>query len=141
MEKIFAQFNIDAMVFGAIVASVILAFILVVVIFSVRYKSQYEKIADLRERLKEREEKIRKYKEWIDEVIKIIKERPEVEEVKLVGGVAEGRLESSHDVDLLVVIKEGEPKRVREELEKEIERRVGKVPVHLHVVRRASVKA
>jgi len=68
MEKIFAQFNIDAMVFGAIVASAILAFILVVVIFSVRYKSLYEKIADLQERLKEREEKIALLEESMREV-------------------------------------------------------------------------
>jgi chromosome segregation ATPase len=68
MEKIFAQFNIDAMVFGAIAASIILAFILVVVIFSVRYKSQYEKIADLRERLKEKEEKIALLEESMKEV-------------------------------------------------------------------------
>ncbi len=68
MEKLFAQFNIDAMVFGAIVASAILAFILVVVIFSVRYKSLYEKIADLRERLKDREEKIALLEESMREV-------------------------------------------------------------------------
>ncbi len=68
MEKILSQFNIDAMVFGAIVASVILAFVLVVVIFSVRYKGQYEKIADLGERLKEREEKILLLEESLREV-------------------------------------------------------------------------
>ncbi|WP_292655725.1 hypothetical protein [Nitratifractor sp.] len=68
MEKLFAQFNIDAMVFGAIVASVFLAFVLVVVIFSVRYKGQYEKIEDLRDRLKEREEKITMLEESLREV-------------------------------------------------------------------------
>ena len=57
-EGILSSLNIDAMVAGAIIASAILAFVLVVVIFSVRFKSQQEKIVDLKERLENREEKI-----------------------------------------------------------------------------------
>lgn len=68
LEKLLAQFNVDAMVFGAIVASVILAFILVVVIFSVRYKSQQEKIDDLKYRLAEKKEKIGLLEESLREV-------------------------------------------------------------------------
>ncbi|WP_292663163.1 hypothetical protein [Nitratifractor sp.] len=68
LEKLLAQFNVDAMVFGAIVASVILAFVLVVVIFSVRYKSQHEKIDDLKFRLAEKKEKIGLLEESLREV-------------------------------------------------------------------------
>ncbi len=68
LEKLLAQFNVDAMVFGAIVASVILAFVLVVVIFSVRYKSQQEKIEDLKFRLGEKKERIALLEESLREV-------------------------------------------------------------------------
>ena len=68
LEKLLAQFNVDAMVFGAIVASVILAFVLVVVIFSVRYKSQQEKIEDLKFRLGEKKERITLLEESLREV-------------------------------------------------------------------------
>ncbi|WP_457606542.1 hypothetical protein [Nitratifractor sp.] len=68
LQDFLTQFHIDEMVFGAIVASVILAFILVVVIFSVRYKSQQEKILELRERLGEKKEKIDLLEESLREV-------------------------------------------------------------------------
>ncbi len=68
LQQILEQFNIDAMVFGAIVASIVLAFILVVVIFSVRYKSLLEKIDDLKLRLGEKKEKIGLLEESLREV-------------------------------------------------------------------------
>jgi len=68
LQKLLEQFNVDAMVFGAIVASIILAFILVVVIFSVRYKGQQERIDELRSRLAEKKEKISLLEESLREV-------------------------------------------------------------------------
>ncbi len=135
---ILVSYNLEPVKLEGAIATFLAAFIIELYVLKVR-KVRMREYVDIE--LKEREEKIKRYKEWIDEVIKIIKERPEVEEVKLVGGVAEGRIESSHDVDLLVVIKEGEPRKVREELEKEIEKRVGKVPVHLHVTRKERARA
>ena len=78
---------------------------------------------------------IKNYKEWLDHVIEKLKERPEVIDVELVGGVARGELESSHDVDLLVKVKGVKNvETFREELEKYLEERTGKkYPVHLHV--------
>jgi len=60
--------NVDAMVFGAIVASAVLAFLLVVVIFSVRFRGQQEKVGELMKRLEEREEKLRLTEESLREV-------------------------------------------------------------------------
>ena len=68
LQQLLEQFNIDAMVFGAIAASIVLAFILVVVIFSVRYKSLLEKIDDLKYRLGEKKEKISLLEESLREV-------------------------------------------------------------------------
>jgi len=67
MQKLLEYFNIDAMVFGAIVASVALAFVLVVVIFSVRYKGLYERMSHLKEQLKQREESIVRLEETVKE--------------------------------------------------------------------------
>ena len=68
LERFLALYHLDAMVFGAIVASVVLAFILVVVIFSVHHKGQLEKIGELQERLKEKKEKIALLEESLREV-------------------------------------------------------------------------
>ena len=47
--------NIDAVVIGAISTSVILSFILLVIIFSMRYKSQNERVMDLKRILREKD--------------------------------------------------------------------------------------
>lgn len=48
--------NIDALVVGAISTSVILSFILLVIIFAMRYKSQNERVADLKRLIREKDE-------------------------------------------------------------------------------------
>ncbi len=52
MERFLSQLNIEQVILGAIIASVILAFILIVVIFSIYLRGESEKIKELRERLK-----------------------------------------------------------------------------------------
>ncbi len=48
--------NVDALVVGAISTSVILSFILLVIIFAMRYKSQNDRVADLKRLIREKDE-------------------------------------------------------------------------------------
>ncbi len=84
------------------------------------------------------------YEEWLPKVIDILKKKPEVIDVRLVGGLAEGRKESSHDVDLLVEVKDvKEIEAFREGVENEIAKELGvsrrELPLHLHIVKKSKV--
>ena len=48
--------DVDALVVGAISTSVILSFILLVIIFAMRYKSQNDRVADLKRLIREKDE-------------------------------------------------------------------------------------
>jgi len=49
--------DIDAIVIGAVGSSIILSFILLVIIFAMRYKSQNERVHDLKRLIREKDEK------------------------------------------------------------------------------------
>jgi len=51
--------DIDAIVIGAIGTSIILSFILLVIIFAMRYKSQNDRVHDLKRLIREKDEKTR----------------------------------------------------------------------------------
>ena len=90
--------------------------------------------------LEKRMKLLESYEEWLPKAIDVIKKRPEVVDVKLVGGLARGQRESSHDVDLLVEVREvKDVDEFREEVEEEIAKELGvnrrALPVHIHVKR------
>jgi chromosome segregation ATPase len=55
--KIALTWDTDAIVLGAIVSSIILSFILLVIVFAMRYKAQNERVLDLEKLLKEKEKR------------------------------------------------------------------------------------
>ena len=81
----------------------------VLLISSLTIEILYRKITGRRietyldRRLKRREESIRSWREWIDEVAEEILRVLGEAEVYVIGGIARGDIESSHDVDVLVV--------------------------------------
>ncbi len=91
------------------------------------------------EELRMREELVRRHREWLPRVVAEVKKRHPDARVYLVGGVARGELEKSHDVDVLVVT--SNPPRTRAEAvreQEEIARAAGlppSHPLHLHYAR------
>jgi len=60
--------NIDMMVLSSIIAVVILAFMLVVIIFAVKFKTQHEQNRQLKEHIEEKTERIALLEESLNEV-------------------------------------------------------------------------
>lgn len=71
------------------------------------------------ERLRVREENIRRWEEWLPRLAREIKARVRDAEIYLVGSIARGELRRAHDVDLLVVTRS--PPRTREAAQRLIE--------------------
>jgi chromosome segregation ATPase len=69
--KIALTWDTDAIVLGAIVSSIILSFILLVIVFAMRYKAQNERVLDLEKLLKEKE----KRNQLLSENMEKLKER------------------------------------------------------------------
>ncbi len=91
------------------------------------------------EELRIREELVRRHEEWLPRVVEEIRRRHPEARVYLVGSVARGELEKSHDVDILVVTVK--PPRSVEEAVREQEEVAEKArlprahPLHLHYVK------
>jgi len=91
------------------------------------------------ERLRVREENIRRWEEWLPRLAAELRKRLRDAEIYLVGSVARGELRRAHDVDLLVVTRS--PPRTREEarrLVEEAKRAAGLTrlhPVDVHFAR------
>jgi chromosome segregation ATPase len=66
--------NVDKMVMGSIVGSIVLAFVLLVVIFSVKIRAQQETIVQLREALREKILHIRTLEKEASEQVKTVTE-------------------------------------------------------------------
>ena len=83
------------------------------------------------EKLRLREENIRRWEEWLPRLAAEARRVLRDAEVYLVGGVARGELESSHDVDVLIVTR-SKPRTRREEreLKRELKRRAGLTKLH-----------
>lgn len=60
--------DIDMMVLSSIIVAVILAFILVVIVFMIKSKSQYENIKELKKTLAEKRDKVLQLEESLNEV-------------------------------------------------------------------------
>ncbi|NPA84766.1 MAG: APC family permease [Crenarchaeota archaeon] len=131
---ILVSYNLDPIKLEGALAAFLAAFLIELYVLKVR-KVRLREFID--KELEERERLLKEFEKWIGEVVKAIEERPEVVEVKVVGGMAEGRVESSHDVDLLVRVRGVEDlERYREELEEYLRRRLKReYPVHVHVER------
>jgi len=91
------------------------------------------------ERLREREELIRRWQEWVPELIRHLREALGDVEVRLVGSLARGEIERASDVDILVVARRPlEPREVRRVVD-EIVEKLGLPrhhPVDVHVARK-----
>ena len=91
-------------------------------------------------RLREREELIARWEEWLPKLVKSLREKLGEIEVYLVGSIARGEREKAGDVDILVVVGPGvDPERVKREIE-EARKRLG-IPDHhpldVHIVSEA----
>ena len=91
------------------------------------------------ERLKRREENIRRWEAWVPKVAEALRRRFRDAEVYLVGSVARGELHAAHDVDILVVTRtppksRKEEKRLHEEIRREL-RLTKQHPVDIHFAR------
>lgn len=88
-------------------------------------------------RLREREELLEKWEEWVPRIASFLKEAFKEIEVYLVGSIARGEKEKAGDVDLLVVVGPGiEAGRIRAAVE-EARRRLGLPehhPLDIHII-------
>ena len=106
-----------------IFAGLIVASFLIEVIYRAVTGRRIELYLDAR--LKKREEYLKNWHEWIDDVIECIAEAFEDAEVYLVGSIARGDVSRAHDVDLLVLTdsppEEDAEKRIVEEIKRKAE--------------------
>ncbi len=82
------------------------------------------------ERLRERERLKREWEAWLPKLAREIRRVLGEVEVYLVGGIARGEIEESHDVDLLVVTKKRLPPEKIEKHIREAVRAAGLTPLH-----------
>jgi len=90
------------------------------------------------EKLREREENIRRWEEWLPRLARELKARVRDAEIYLVGSVARGELHRAHDVDLLVVTRRPPRGREARRLVEEAKRAAGLTrlhPVDVHFAR------
>ncbi len=82
-------------------------------------------------RLKQREENIRRWFEWVPRLIHHLRQEFRDAEIYLVGSIARGEEHAAHDVDILVVT-ENPPKSPEEErnVERRVKERAGLTPQH-----------
>ncbi len=87
------------------------------------------------ERLKQKEDSIRNWHQWINDVVVHLRRAFEDAEIYLVGSLARGEVEKAHDVDILVLTS----KKPEKEVVKKIKREAGIAPqtLDIHVEHKA----
>ncbi len=81
-------------------------------------------------RLRKREENLKNWHKWIDDVVECILDSFKDAEVYLVGSIARGEISKAHDVDLLVLTENPPAKGVEKQVKMKIKERAKLTPHH-----------
>ena len=111
-----------------VLAILVLASLSIEVVYRYLTGRRIEEYLDLR--LMEREENIRNWQKWVDNVVESIADAFEDAEVYLVGSIARGEIEKANDVDLLVLTKTPPDKRLEKEIKRKIKAKARLTPQH-----------
>ncbi|WP_457549127.1 amino acid permease [Archaeoglobus sp.] len=88
------------------------------------------------DRLRRREESITTWREWIEDVMKLLKDEWRDADIYLAGSIARGEVEKAHDVDIVVVLDEIPNAEDVEKVKNKLKKLYPSHPIDLHFVRR-----